>query len=104
MNSLEFIDEEIKRYKTVVRITSGDKKSYYKKAVNHLQQIKTILEAWEVVKNKDVDIFMFMLYYDNLEEYNNYVKETLEGKAGYEKYLLTQQEAETLKKALEVNE
>lgn len=103
MNSLEFIDEEIKRYKAVVSITLGDKKSYYKKVIIHLQQIKAELEAWEVVKNKGVDMPMFMLYYDNLEKYNNFIISSLEGEAYYERRLLTQQEYETLKKALEVN-
>lgn len=51
MNSLKFVDEEIKRYKAVVRITSGNKKSYYKKVVNQLQQIKTELEIMELIEN-----------------------------------------------------
>lgn len=50
MNSLEFINEEIKRYKTVIRIVSGERKSYYKKVVKQLQQIKSELEAWYVLK------------------------------------------------------
>ena len=67
-----------------------------------LDQIKTELEAWNVVKNKSVDMLMFMLYYDNLEEYNNYIK-SLEGECDYEKCLLTQEEANSIKKALEVH-
>ena len=51
MNSLEFIDEEIKRYKAIVSITSGEKKTYYKKVIKQLQQIKTELEAWYEIKD-----------------------------------------------------
>lgn len=52
MNSLEFIDEEIKRYKAVVRIVTGERKSYYKKIVKQLKQIKAELEALKILKSK----------------------------------------------------
>lgn len=52
MNSLEFIDEEIKRYKAIVSIVTGERKSYYKKVVNQLNQIKAELEAWYVVQEQ----------------------------------------------------
>lgn len=52
MNSLEFIDEEIKRYKAVVRIVTGERKSYYKKIVKQLKQIKAELEDLEILKSK----------------------------------------------------
>lgn len=83
----------------------GDKRDTekLKQILNHLLQIKAELEAWEVVKNKGVDMLIFMLYYDNLEKYNNYIK-SLEGGCNYEKCLLTQEEANSIKKALEVKE
>lgn len=52
MNSLEFIDEEIKRYKAVVRIVTGERKSYYKKIVKQLKQIKSELVALKILKSK----------------------------------------------------
>ena len=110
MNSLEFIEFYIKEYKRSVEWYKKYQEKNPTSFVNtlkeeelilhHLQQIKSILEAWEVVKNKGVDMLIFMLYYDNLEEYNNYIK-SLEGEYNYEKCLLTQNEADTIKKALE---
>lgn len=66
MNSLEFIDKEIKKYKNiiigvkatlkepktedVIKFLKNDLKEYEEKVL-HLQQIKSKLEAWEVVKH-----------------------------------------------------
>lgn len=89
MNNLEFINEEIKRYKAVINITSGERKSYYKKVVNHLQQIKAELEAWEVVQ-EEIKIKQQDGYY--------YIK------TRYEKGLINKEQYETIQKALEVKE
>lgn len=108
MTSLEFIEKEIENIKeflsdSVDVIGKNTKDSdFWEQRLNHLQQIKSELEAWEIVKNKSVDMLIFMLYYDNLEEYNNYIK-SLEGECDYEKCLLTQEEANSIKKALEVH-
>lgn len=50
MNSLEFIDQEIRSYEQLAILSSDDIKKRYEKCVLRLQQIKAILEAWEVVK------------------------------------------------------
>lgn len=124
MNSLEFIEKQIKAVEKelaeIVDITNdyfeipdtyenkynliddaNERYSNYKLRLSELYQIKFQLEAWKVVKNKGVDMLIFMLYHNNLEEYNNYIK-SLEGECNYEKCLLTQNEADTIKKALEV--
>lgn len=59
MNSLEFIDQEIISYKHLVTFSSNDRKKYYEECVLLLQQIKTILEAWEVVNEE----FIIKPYY-----------------------------------------
>lgn len=107
MISLEFIEKEIKNSKEfldrAIRYNLPICIKNEKEKLHNLQQIKSVLEAWEVVKNKGVDMFIFMLYYNNLEEYNNYIK-SLEGECDYEKLLLTQEEANSIKKALEVED
>lgn len=105
MNSLKFIEKEIKHWKKVIehQPSSNNIQKHLNDKLQTLQQIKSELEAWEIVKNKGVDMLIFMLYYDNLEEYNNYIK-SLEGECDYEKCLLTQEEANSIKKALEVEE
>lgn len=114
MTSLEFIEKHIKETQTSIKAfeldyelfhREGDKRDAekLKQILHHLQQVKSELEAWEVVKNKGVDMLIFMLYYNNLEEYNNYIK-SLEGECNYEKCLLTQEEANNIKKALEVED
>lgn len=50
MNNLEWIDQKIISYKHLVMFSSNNQKKYYEKCVLRLQQIKAILEAWEVVK------------------------------------------------------
>ena len=108
MNSLEFINEKIeirkvdkeaalkiiKEYEGIVPVKA------YKKSVEHddkeilaLQQIKDILEAWEVVKNKCVDMHD-IINCSNLEVYNTSL---------YKEYQLTEKEYQIIKKALEVN-
>ncbi len=116
MNSLEFIEKQIEKEQVIIKTykeyfktdkTKFDKqitKGYiqvHQKNIDKLKQMKFELEAWEVVKNKGVDMLIFMLYYDNLEKYNNYIK-SLEGECNYEKCLLTQEEANSIKKALEM--
>lgn len=106
MSSLEFINDRIRNYETML-LTAIDTKcskkqiKHYEERLNVFKQIKLKLEAWEIVKNKNVDMLLFILYYDNLEEYNNYIK-SLEEECDYKNYLLTQEEADTIKKALEV--
>lgn len=104
MTDIEFIENEMEccEIDFVLAQKREDKimTRHLKERYEQLKQIKAKLEAWEVVKNKGVDMLIFMLYYDNLEEYNNYIK-SLEGECNYEKCLLTQNEADTIKKALE---
>ena len=101
MTNIEFIEKEINRLEIILSCMVGaTAKQELVSEIQRFQQIKTELKAWEIVKNKNIDMFMFMLYYDNLEEYNNYVKSSLEDEINYEEYLLTQQEAETIKKSI----
>lgn len=111
MNSLEYIENEIKEVKheikiNTIRIENMINKIFYKERaevlnnkLQTLEQIKTELEAWKVIKNKGVDMLIFMLYIDNLQEYNDYIS-SLAGECNYEKLILTQQEANKIKKAL----
>lgn len=50
MSNIEFIDQEIRSYEQLAILSSDDIKERYEKCVSRLQQIKAILEAWEVVK------------------------------------------------------
>lgn len=63
-------------------------------SIEQLEQIKIILEAWEICKNKKADIHD-IIYCSNAEIYNCGL---------FEEYCLTQEEFETLKKALEVKD
>lgn len=48
---------------------------------------------------------MFAIYLNRLQEYNDYIKETIKDDLnGYENFLLNEEEAAKLKKALEVEE
>lgn len=55
MNSLEFVDDRIRSYETML-LTAIDTKcseeqiKYYEEKLNIFRQIKAELEAWEVVK------------------------------------------------------
>lgn len=104
MTNLEFINEQIaitkSKYKEHLKFNQTAFAIKDEKRLKKLQQIKTDLEAWEVVKNKGVDMIIFMLYDGNLEKYNDYVKSSLENECDYEKCLLTQDNCEKLKKAL----
>lgn len=120
MTKLEFIDKYIELLKQKIESSKESARLYYanddwafgemeeenrvgyEEELELFKQIKNDLEAWEVVKNKMVDILMVMLYFDNLQEYNNYVKDTLKKENNYKKCILTKQEYETLKKALKV--
>lgn len=62
------------------------------KELHHLQQIKTILEAWEIVKNKSVDLYDIKTSQDT-EEFNCDL---------YKDYQLNEEEFNKLKNALEV--
>ena len=56
MNSLEFINEEIEKLKTILELDdvlcelSDNDHKFYNDKLQTLQQIKNELEAWEVVK------------------------------------------------------
>ena len=68
MNSLEFINREIMLtqedeniIKSQIESTPNDRKLQIKlkviqECLSHLQQIKSVLEAWEIAKAKEVDI------------------------------------------------
>ena len=109
MNNLKLIEKEIKRRKASVRKLEQQPpqvRKYFliaeKKAeLKRLEQTKVELEAWKIVKNKAVDMLIFMLYFDDLQMYNAYIR-SLEGECDYERLILTEQEHQTLKKALEV--
>ena len=50
MTDLEWIEKEIEKLKAFIAFPQTTLAVRYEKRLNHLQQIKTILEAWEVVK------------------------------------------------------
>lgn len=60
--------------------------------INSIDQLINILEAWEVVKNKSVDIHD-VIHCSSLDVFNCGL---------YEKYQLTEEEYNKVKKALEV--
>lgn len=93
MSNLKFIEKEIEDLKSLLElddvlceITDNDYK-YYTEQLQTLQQIKTILEAWEIVKQD------FIVTWENPDIANGY----------YLKYF-GDTEYETIKKALEVKE
>ena len=110
MNNLEFIDKEIEATESAINVMQemlNDKVYCYfnkesvldslnkgKKRLQTLQQIKTVLEAWEVVKNTCVDIHD-IINCSNLEVYNTSL---------YKEYQLTEKEYKVIKKALEVKD
>ena len=125
MNSLEFIKQNIFECKNhiehlKIKIIEDEKYStlakYHKERIeelkpilNHLQQIKAELEAWEVVKDK----ISITVYYDNEQDYeedinshnaiclNNNLK--IQNSNNEEEWFipLTDEESEKIKKALE---
>ena len=112
-NSLKFIDKEIQRINNIIRVTKNDitfmgenkrdtsqlqvKVIVLEDHLNSLNQIKTILEAWKVVKDKKVDIYEIV----NSIDFNQ-LKTTQED---YLKcYQLNEQEYNTIKKALKVKD
>ena len=64
--------------------------------LQHFQQIKTELEAWEVIKDKNVDIWTIRM----TENYDHFLFEYHYEEDEY----LTRKEYELIKKALEVKE
>lgn len=113
MTSLEFIKREIKNQKETIDIA----KEYIKAGIlifpaekinkenlkcmeeqlKTLQQIKTDLEAWEVVKLKEVDLYD-VIHTTNYKQYKSENVDLLK------EYFLTQQEYEIIKRALEVDD
>lgn len=84
MNSLEFIEKTIQTFKyqieyTKIQIKFGNLSEQVgnqslnedNEILNHFQQIKTELEAWEVVKDKITTIG----YYDTVEDYEEDINE-----------------------------
>ena len=112
MNSLEFIEAKIKSTERRIQELRKDKSfaithnredefldldsdiEYYEDLLYHLQQVKNTLEAWEVVKDKQVDIFYINICKD-ANVYNEY-KPRLKN--------LTNEEWDKIKKALEVED
>lgn len=64
-------------------------------SIEELDQIKDILEAWEVVKLKEVDLYD-VIHTTNYKQYKSENVDLLK------QYFLTQQEYEIIKKALEL--
>lgn len=101
MTDLEFIEFYIKEYKRSVEWYKKYQEKNPTSFVNtlkeeelilhHLQQIKAKLEAWEICKNKKVDMLNVM-YSANAEVYNCCL---------FKDHRLTEEELETIKKALE---
>lgn len=108
MTNLEFINKEIERTKTSCDSfkidyeffhRDSDKRDYEKleEKLYYLQQIKTDLEAWEIVKLKEVDLFDIICSTD-------YKQYKLENDDLLKQYFLNKKEYETIKKALEVDD
>lgn len=110
MNNLEWINEQIKKsdkeieyleikiiedkkYPTLVEFHK-ERIEELKPILNHLLQIKTILEAWEIAKAKEIDLYDVITSQDT-EEFNCDL---------YKDYQLTEEEFNKLKKALEVED
>lgn len=96
MNSLEFIKKEIENLKSLLELDDVLCDLDYKFCIDRLQtleQIKTKLETWEIIKNKKVDTTL-LLKVKGVLEYNLHISE------GKEK--LKEIEFNTVKKALEV--
>ena len=107
MTSLEFIEKEIAMVKKKISMAKSKFTikglTYYhineiKEEINILrdrlrviQQIKSELEAWEIAKNKSVDLYDIKTSQDT-EEFNCDL---------YTEYQLTEEEFNKLKKALE---
>ena len=95
MNSLEFINDRIRSYETML-LTAIDTKcskkqiKHYEEILNVFKQIKSELEAWEVVKP----------YVDIIDKYTPYP--TWQLKTNYDECKL--KETNILIKALEVKE
>lgn len=66
-------------------------------SIEQLQQAKTYLEAWEVVKLKEVDLYD-VIHTTNYKQYKSENVDLLK------EYFLTQQEYEIIKKALEAED
>jgi hypothetical protein len=107
MTSLEFIEKEIRELKFQINYIKSNMKKYIdfrtegqleidmrQLKINHLQQIKSQLEAWHIVKNKSVDLYDIKTSQDT-EEFNCDL---------YTEYQLTEEEFNKLKKALEVGD
>ena len=110
MNSLEFIEKQIKQEQGIIKTyeecfkidkTEFDKsitRSYiqiHQKNINHLQQIKSELEAWEIVKRiLDLTVKEDKQKYDFIYYWLIYHP--------YELLVIEKQDYEILKKALEV--
>lgn len=105
MNSLEFINREImytQKEENIVKIqiesTPNDRELQIKlkviqECLSHLQQIKSVLEAWEIAKIKRVSLLDVELSFD-IDGYNDHLGN---------QYRLNETEYQTLLKALEVD-
>jgi translation initiation factor 2 beta subunit (eIF-2beta)/eIF-5 len=119
MTSLEFIEKEIERYeiiiigvKTMLKDARPEKEikfltndlNEYEEKIKYLQQIKNEIEAWEVVKEiLGLNVEKITSVYENdIERYILVYKNR--GSCIKMYTSIEQQEYETLKKTLEVNE
>lgn len=104
MNNIEFIEKEIKELNFQINYIKSNMEKYIdfrtegrievdmrQLKLKHLQQIKNILEAWQIVKNKSVDLYDIKTSQDT-EEFNCDL---------YTEYQLTEEEFNKLKKTLE---
>lgn len=96
MNSLEFVNDRIRSYETML-LTAIDTKCskkqirYYEERLNIFQQIKAELEAWEVVK-------------EELQIVSRGKNRRGEKLQKYELYVIGQDKINTLNKGLEVED
>ena len=107
MSSLEFIEKEIKELEFKINYIKSNMEKYIdfrtegqlevdmkQLKLKYLQQIKFILEAWEIAKEHKVDLFHIEML-DTAEEFNYDL---------VSQYQLTEEEFNKLKKALEVED
>lgn len=98
MTNLEFINKEIaittSKYQQHLKLNHTAFAIKDEKRLQTLQQIKTVLEAWEICKNKKVDIHD-IIHCSSLEVFNCYL---------CKEFQLTKEEYEKIKKALEVED
>ncbi len=100
MTSKEFIEKEVEKIKDLFKtdddlcLRNNDGYDFWYNRLSMLKQIKAELEAWEIAKQKQVDIF-YINVCKNAESYNKY-------KTSIRR--LTNDEFDKIKKALEIED